>query len=240
MIGALLLAAGSGTRMGGVVEDKLIHPIGTSNAFTLSCGAFLQSNKVKWLVIVYKDEPQLIRLKESLEHLFHRLNNPEPIHVDWEKGGQERQDSVWLGLQKFPQKITHILVHDCARPFIRPETISLAADAIIQDRAVAVARPLKDTLRQRSENTEHPINPTATRTLDRNNLWLMETPQGAPKDWLIQGLQKARDQGILITDEIAAVELLKHPTGMIEPDYPNPKITTPEDFAYAEFLSRYE
>ena len=64
----------------------------------------------------------------------------------------------------------------------------------------------------------------------------METPQGAPRAWLEEGLSKAQSQKILLTDDMAAVELAGHPVGMLDPGYPNPKITTPDDFSYAEFL----
>lgn len=235
MVGALLLAAGSGTRMQGEVEDKLLHPIGHTNAFTLSCHAFLQTDEIASLVIVYKDEPQLIRLKECLNLALSDLSNTKNFDLLWIRGGAQRQDSVWAGLQAFPKHISHVLVHDCARPFIRPHTVSSAIHEIIKDRAVAVARPLRDTLRVSSENN-NPLSPSTTRTVDRANHWLMETPQGAPIEWLIKGLEKARNKGLIITDDMAGIELLGHPIGMLEPDYPNPKITSPEDFSYAEFL----
>ena len=60
----------------------------------------------------------------------------------------------------------------------------------------------------------------------------------SPKEWLIEGFKKAREDGVLITDDMAAIELCDRPIGMIDPGYPNPKITTPDDFLYAEFLSQ--
>lgn len=236
MVGALLLAAGKGNRMQGKVEDKLLHPIGNSNAFMLSCQAFWLTNEVDSLVIVYKDETQLAKLKGFLEQLSDKCPQSKKKAIYWAQGGQERQDSVWTGLCKFPEEITHVLVHDCARPFIRPKTISQAIEQILLDRAITVARPLKDTLRQRIKHSTNPISPSPTRTLDRTNQWLMETPQGAPRGWLVEGINQARTAGILITDDMAAIELIGLPIGMLEPDYPNPKITTPEDFSYAEFL----
>jgi 2-C-methyl-D-erythritol 4-phosphate cytidylyltransferase len=234
MVGAILLAAGSGNRMQGEVEDKLLHPIGDSNAFQRSYEAFQQTASIDCLVIVYKNDSQLSKLK-ALSEKFRATRHPEMI---WVKGGQERQDSVWAGLQAFPKEVAHVLVHDCARPFIRPQTIDLLLAEVIQDRGVTVARPLKDTLRLRTERTANPIQPSITRTIDRSNHWLMETPQGAPREWLIEGFKKARIDGVLITDDMAAIELCGHPIGMIDPGYPNPKITTPDDFSYAEFLSQ--
>jgi 2-C-methyl-D-erythritol 4-phosphate cytidylyltransferase len=234
MVGAILLAAGSGNRMRGEVEDKLLHPIGDSNAFQRSYEAFQQTDSIDCLVIVYKNNPQLFKLK-ALSDKFPSTRHHETI---WVEGGQERQDSVCAGLQAFPKEVAHVLVHDCARPFIRAKTIAQMVMEIVQNRAVTVARPLKDTLRLRTTPTANPIQPTITRTIDRSNHWLMETPQGAPKEWLIEGFKKAREDGVLITDDMAAIELCGRPIGMIDLGYPNPKITTPDDFSYAEFLSQ--
>jgi len=236
VIGALLLAAGSGTRMKGEVEDKVLHPIGKSNAFLLSCDAFLQSTPVEHLLILYKDAAQLEKLQIALEEKLYPFSSKTKIH--WVKGGQDRQDSVWAGLCELPDKVTHVLIHDCARPFIKSQTICEAADLIAQDKAVCVARPLKDTLRLRIDPAVHPMQPSPTQTINRENHWLMETPQGGPKKWLINGLRKARESKMSITDDIAALELNGHPVAMLEPNYPNPKITTPDDFSYATFLSQ--
>ena len=236
MVGALLLAGGSGSRMRGETGDKLLHPIGSTNAFSLCIQAFLQAERVEKFVIVYKDETQLSRLKATFNQLQTSQGQLREPDIYWTPGGKERQDSVRAGLQALPDEITHILVHDCARPFIRPQTIELAASEISTDRAITVARPLKDTLRFREDQSENALIPSPTRTLDRSRHWLMETPQGAPRAWLEEGLSKAQSQQILLTDDMAAVELAGHPVGMLDPGYPNPKITTPDDFSYAEFL----
>jgi len=236
MVGALLLAGGSGSRMRGETGDKLLHPIGSTNAFSLSIQAFIQAERVQKFVIVYKDETQLSRLKTTFNQLQTSQKQLREPDIYWTLGGKERQDSVRAGLQALPDEITHILVHDCARPFIRPQTIELAASEISKDRAITVARPLKDTLRFREDQSENALIPSPTRTLDRSRHWLMETPQGAPRAWLEEGLSKAQSQQILLTDDMAAVELAGHPVGMLDPGYPNPKITTPDDFSYAKFL----
>ena len=233
MVGAVLLAAGSGTRMRREVKDKLLHPIGNSNAFMLCCRAFLNSEQIARLVIVYKDDTQLSKLQECLSK---QLNHIESKKIDWVLGGKERQDSVWAGIQALPKELSHVLVHDCARPFIRSSSINQCALEIVKDKAVTVARPLKDTLRLRTEDRGQSLEPALTCTVDRRNHWIMETPQGAPVNWLLKGLDQARSEGILITDDMAAIELIEQPICMFEPDYPNPKITTPDDFLYAEYL----
>ena len=236
MIGAILLAAGSGSRMQGEIEDKLLHPIGSSNAFSLCCRSFLELREIDYLIITYKTATQLERLQNSWDKLSATVQEAHEKQVLWVQGGKERQDSVYAGLLAFPDEIIHVLVHDCARPFIRTQTILDCVHEVASGRAITVARPLKDTLRLRTENVEKPLTPGATKTLNRSNHWLMETPQGAPKSWLIEGLEMAKNENIALTDDMAAVELLGHPVGLLEPNYPNPKITTPDDFAYAQFL----
>jgi len=236
MVGALLLAGGSGSRMCGETTDKLLHPIGSSNAFSLCIRAFLLAEGVETFGIVYKDQTQLSHLKAILDQQQKGQAQTRDPDIYWARGGKERQDSVRSGLQVLPDEITHILVHDCARPFIRPQTIDQTASEISKHRAITIARPLKDTLRFREDQCDNALIPSATRTLDRSRYWLMETPQGAPRAWLEEGLSKAQSQKIMLTDDMAAVELAGHPVGMLDPGYPNPKITTPEDFSYAEFL----
>jgi len=238
MIGALLLAAGSGSRMRGKFSDKLLQPIGSSDAFSMSCTAFLEAPEIEFIVIAYKDSQQHPLLQTAIEQVSLHLRKDREFPVIWVQGGAERQDSVRAGLRAFPNEVSHVLVHDCARPFIRPETISATARQIAKDRAICVARPLKDTLRQRTESSDDPVTPCPTHTVERANHWLIETPQGAPKKWLLDGLYEAEKEKKTVTDDMAAVELLGHPIGMIEPDYPNPKITTPEDFSYAQFLAK--
>ena len=236
MIGALILAAGSGCRMQGEIDDKLLHPIGTTDAFSLCCHSFLQVKAINCFVITYKTAKQLVKLQDSLNKLSKSLHLDNGPQVLWVQGGKERQDSVLAGLLAFPHAVTHVLVHDSARPFIRPKTILDCSIEVAKDQAITVARPLKDTLRLRTENFTKPLTPGTTKTLNRSNHWLVETPQGAPKSWLIEGLKKAKKENTILTDDMAAVELLGHPVGLLEPNYPNPKITTPDDFAYAQFL----
>jgi len=234
--GALLLAAGSGSRMNGEVADKLLHPIGNTNAFSLCLAAFIQSAEIKELMITYRNEEQLASFQQCVKNILAQCNPSPRPKIEWVLGGKERQDSVLSGLLALEDSITHVLVHDCARPLIRQTTISELCREVARDRAVSVARPLKDSLRLRLDQTNEPLNPATTKTIDRSNHWLMETPQGAPRDWLINGLRKSIESHTPVTDDMGAIELLGYPVGFLEPDYPNPKITTPDDLLYIHFL----
>ena len=141
MIGAILLAAGSGSRMQGEIEDKLLHPIGSSNAFSLCFRSFLELREIDYLIITYKTVTQLERLQNSWDKMSATVQEAHEKQVLWVQGGKERQDSVYAGLLAFPDEITHVLVHDCARPFIRTQTILDCVHEVASDRAITVARP---------------------------------------------------------------------------------------------------
>ena len=81
-----------------------------------------------------------------------------------------------------------------------------------------------------------PQVPQKTECLDRSIVWLMETPQAARKDWLEDGLRKAENKGVGVTDELSAIELTERKAAFLDPGYPNPKITRESDLAYIEFL----
>ena len=160
MVGALLLAAGSGTRMQGEVEDKLLHPIGHSNAFMLSCDAFFQAPKNRQSGNRSQRRITARQIKKYINIVLSNLCDIKDYDIHFVVGGAQRQDSVLAGIQAFPEYISHVLVHDCARPFIRSHTISQIVNEITKDRAVAIARPLRDTLRvctERSQATSFPL-----------------------------------------------------------------------------------
>ena len=234
MHGAILVAGGSGRRMKNNVQDKLLHPILHTNAFRLCCDAYLASKEISALVIVYRDEVQkqalLAELNLAQKHIIPTFS---PIMI---QGGKERKDSVLNGLLALPKECKFVQVHDCARPMIRSVTISAITKEVEKKGAIVACRPMQDTVRQCASRNTNTNTPQSTKTLDRNRLWLMETPQAARKDWLVEALQEANKREIFITDEIAALELLEKKTTFLQLEYPNPKITKADDLNLIEYL----
>ena len=74
------------------------------------------------------------------------------------------------------------------------------------------------------------------KSLDRDKLWAMETPQVFARDLIVAAYAKVAKKKLHITDDAAAVELLKHPVALLENTYPNPKLTTPADLPWFEYL----
>ena len=92
MHAAVLLAGGSGRRMGSAVSDKLLHPIGSTNAFRLSCEAFLKASSIDHFVLVFRDESQRKEIKKEFELASAKTGRQVPFLIV--KGGKERQNSV--------------------------------------------------------------------------------------------------------------------------------------------------
>ncbi len=234
MHGVILLAAGSGNRMKGEVKDKLLHPIQNSNAFRLSAEAFLAVKKIEYIVIVFRNEEQMHSLK--LEFTAACINAGREIQPRYVKGGKERKDSVNNGLLVLPKDCRFVQVHDCARPMIRPSTISLITEEVFEKGAVVVGRPMTDTVRKLSHPELEPSVPQNTETIDRSTIWTMETPQASDKTWLIDALALSKTSSKAVTDEVSALELIGKKVAFHNIDYPNPKITTSDDFLFINYL----
>ena len=99
-----------------------------------------------------------------------------------------------------------------------------------------MARPMKDTVKKTLDPSLPSGTPQNIESVDRSSLWLMETPQVTRKEWLEDGLRKAEQLGLIVTDELSALELINRKATFLDPKYPNPKITTSSDLAYVEYL----
>lgn len=233
MHGSILLTAGSGSRMGPTVADKILENIGTSNAFRMSFLAFSKVKEITSIVVVYRDDSQKEQIQTEINLVKDCNPDQEIILV---KGGSQRSDSVRKGLMALPDPCIFAHIHDCARPMIRSETVETMVREVAQMNSVAVARPVTNTIRKDISELNNEETLKKTETLDRTKLWEMETPQSAPKSWLIQGYQKAQELNIVITDDIHALELISKKIILFDPGYPNPKITHDHDLSYIKFL----
>lgn len=215
---AILLAAGSGRRMQGAVEDKVLAPLAGRPVFAHAAAAFIASGIADFYVVVYRDQRQMMELSAYA---------PTPSLLV--QGGRERQDSVMAALDNLPGDIAHVFIHDCARPLVRPEQLVALHKIVRRESAVVLAHRVTDTVKEhRGEGR--------LRTLDRSRLWAMETPQVFARDLIVRAYATAARRRLALTDDAAAVELLGHPIALLENPHPNPKLTTPADLAWLEYL----
>jgi len=221
---AILLAAGSGKRMQGAVTDKILAPLAGRPVFAHSAAAFMESAVADLYVVVYRDRRQMLELAACA---------PTPSLLV--RGGRERQDSVRQALAALPGDIAYVFIHDCARPLIRPEQLVALHKIVREENAVVLAHRVSDTIKLHRGETAKGSG-TNLRTLDRARLWAMETPQVFERGLIAQAYARVAARRQRITDDAAAVELLGHPVALLENPHPNPKLTTPADLAYLEFL----
>lgn len=215
---AILLAAGSGRRMQGAVADKILAPLGGRPVFAHSAAAFLESGVADFYIIVARDQAQSIALSAYA-----------PTPAQFVIGGKERQDSVQNALAALPADIAYVFIHDCARPLVRAEQLVGLHKIVRKENAVVLAHRVTDTIKQHSDSGH-------LKTLERDRLWAMETPQVFARELVIEAYAKVAKKELRITDDAAAFELLKHPVALLENTHANPKLTTPADLAYAEYL----
>ena len=215
---AILLAAGSGKRMQGVVPDKALAPLGGRPLFAHTAAAFMASGVADFYVIVCRDQRQLTELSAYA-----------PTPCVFVRGGKERQDSVVNALEVLPTDIEHVFIHDCARPFVRPEQLVGLLKIVRHERAVVLAHRVTDSVKLHADTG-------LLKSLDRSRLWAMETPQVFARKLITEAYAKVVAKNLRITDDAAAVELLKHPVALVENPHPNPKLTTPSDLPWFEYL----
>ena len=217
---AILLAAGHGARMRGVVGDKVLAPLAGRPVFAYSAAAFMQSSVTDLHVIVYRNQRQMMELSAYA---------PTPSVLV--RGGRERQDSVANALAALPPDIAQVFIHDCARPLIHSEQLVALHKIVRREQAVVLAHRVTDTIKRHRDDAR-------LRTLERSSLWAMETPQVFSRALIVRAYEHVAREKLRITDDAQAVEQLGHPVALLENVQPNPKITTPTDLAYVEFLLR--
>ncbi|MFC1770224.1 2-C-methyl-D-erythritol 4-phosphate cytidylyltransferase [Nitrospirota bacterium] len=142
-------------------------------------------------------------------------------------GGIERQDSVYNGLKAINGHNGPVLVHDGARPFITQDIVERCIKGIDGFDGAIAAVPPKDTIKESSPDG------TVKETLDRNNLFLVQTPQAFSYETLWRAYQDAEKHSYYSTDDSALVERLGGKVNIVMGSYDNIKVTTPEDIQVA-------
>ena len=215
---AILLAAGSSRRMAGAVTDKILAPLAGKPVFAHSAATFVRSGVVDFFVVTYRDQAQLVGLSAYA-----------PTPTIFVPGGSERQDSVAAALAELPDDISHVYIHDCARPLVLAEQLVALYKIVRREKAVVLAHRVTDTIKEHHGEG-------LLRSLERRRLWAMETPQVFDRDLICRAYAKVAARKLTVTDDAAAVEVLGHSVALLENPHPNPKLTTPADLPYLEFL----
>jgi 2-C-methyl-D-erythritol 4-phosphate cytidylyltransferase len=220
----LIPAAGAGRRMGGAISKQYLELAGKPIlAHTLT---------------LFENHPQIENIYPIVpandiaycqQHIIDRYGFNKVHRII--AGGAERQDSVRNGLRAlaedgFNQPHRTILIHDGARPLFDCKLLSALIEVVEKSGACTIGVPVKDTIK----NVE---NSTITGSPDRDRLWQAQTPQGFQYHFIKEAFDQADADGFIATDDASLLERLGHPVQMLEGDYRNIKVTTPEDILVA-------
>lgn len=216
--GAVIVAAGSASRMGGI--DKVMAPLGGTPMVARTAAAFQNCDAIAEIVIVTRSD--LIR---PISALCAGMGKVRAVVA----GGSNRQESVWLGLNALSEGIQLAAIHDGARPLISNLVIDRTVRAANSYGAAAPAVPVKDTIKVVKGGL-------VEKTPERATLQAVQTPQVFDFDLLRGALKKAEEEKAAVTDDCSAVERLGMKVKIVEGDERNLKVTTPMDLKIAEML----
>jgi len=217
-IGAVVVAAGTGSRAGGE-KPKQYQSIGGRPV-------------VWWALKSFCDHPSISHIQPVIgagqSDLFARatagLALDPPV-----TGGETRQESCRLGLQAIARHgVTHVLIHDAARPFVSADLIGRVIAGLEKHQSAIPGLAIADTVKKAPSGT-------IERTIDRTGLWTVQTPQGFAFDAIRAAHEKARQSGqTSLTDDAAVAELAGLEVAIIPGDAENRKMTTAADLAEAD------
>jgi 2-C-methyl-D-erythritol 4-phosphate cytidylyltransferase len=216
---AIIVAAGSGTRMGGP-QPKQFHEL---NGIPLGIYPGLAFRKYQPdIELVYMIGMGTAQIWETLLRKYFPEGN-------WRlaMGGKSRYESVANGIRSIQNPETLVAIHDGARPFLRPEWIEHAFLSALEHRNAVLAVPAKDSLRFLTETGQ-------SKAVDRNQYFYVQTPQIFWQKDMAPVYQQPFDQRF--TDDATVMEMAGYEINLVEGSYENIKITTPEDWAIAELI----
>ena len=218
---AVVLAAGSGKRMGTAVHKQYLL-IKDRPVIYYTLQAFEDSEVDEVILVTGADEVDYCR-KEIVEaYRFKKVR-------DVVAGGKERYDSVYEGLKAL-SGCDYVLIHDGARPLISRTLINANINCVQETKACITAVPAKDTIKV-ADNKGYVAD-----TPDRSKLWQIQTPQTFSYALVSEAYRKRAEAGdTTVTDDAMVVEkYADHSIYLLKGDYRNIKITTPEDLVIAE------
>jgi len=220
--GVVIVAAGSGKRMGGQ-RNKLWLPL---------AGEPILAHTVR-LFATHRDVDHIVLVVSEQDHAdVRKWLQKEAIQLTVVLGGAERQDSVRNGLGALSENCTYVLVHDAARPFVTREQISEMIKQVEHDQATIMAVPVKDTIKVVGATGIVEATPA------RESLWAVQTPQAFRMSLLREAHEAAQRAGKVGTDDAMLVEWLGHSVTVVQGSYENIKITTPDDLWFGEEILR--
>lgn len=219
----VLPAAGQGKRMG-AGKNKLFLQIDQVPLLIHTLKVFETDELCDRIILAVNEEE-----KEEIRHLLVQYGMTKPLTLV--PGGSERQSSVYAGVKSLDEDVDIVLVHDAARPFVSHEEIHKLVAAAEKHGAAILAVPVKDTIKKVAGKK-------VEETVERSYLWAAQTPQAFRAATLLQAHEEALREQFHGTDDASLVERLGQDVVIVEGNYDNIKLTTPEDLFFAETIIR--
>lgn len=219
---AIIVAAGKSERLPGAVP-KQFQPVAGRPVLAHTLRKFDLCPDVTEVLLVVAEE----HLPYTSEAVVDRFEIKKVGRII--TGGESRFESVYKGLMSLDKNSEIVLVHDGVRPMVSPELISNGISACVECDAVVTALPVGDTVKRVEGDY-------VLATLDRNRLYLAQTPQVFRYQLLIDAYSKAADERVHYTDDAAVVEAAGYKVKIIGGDENNIKITTPRDLDLMRYL----
>ncbi|MGZ4161892.1 MAG: 2-C-methyl-D-erythritol 4-phosphate cytidylyltransferase [Neobacillus sp.] len=216
----IIPAAGQGKRMG-AGKNKLLLELKGIPVLIHTLRVFEDDENCDGIILAIHPQDEAAFHVLLKKYKIKKVKNLVP-------GGKERQDSIYNAL-KTVESGGIILVHDAARPFIQKHLICRLTETAEKTGAAIIGVPAKDTMKKVRDNA-------VVETVERSSLWAVQTPQAFRISILLHAYKKAEEDHFIGTDDSSLVERISYPVSMVEGDYDNIKLTTPEDLFFAESI----
>jgi 2-C-methyl-D-erythritol 4-phosphate cytidylyltransferase len=226
MIGAVIVAAGEGKRMGGSARKQFAR-VGGKPMIAYTLEVFEALDLVDHMVVVVpRDSTEWVREEVIEAYGFKKVHAVVG-------GGEARQQSVYNGLKGLKDKTTIAVIHDAVRPLVSEALLRRVIDAARKTGAAITAVPARDTVKQVESGQ-------IVGTLDRRLLWLAQTPQAFAYNAIADAHRKAAEEHFTATDDASLLEKYGTKVTVAVGSYSNLKITSPEDMPIFEYFLKQE
>lgn len=221
---AVILAAGDSKRMGNI--NKLFYQVGGIPVLAHTLIAYQKSPLIREIVVVAKPEDfgkiQELKRKYGISKLTHLAH-----------GGATRQVSAKNGVEKLSDDVKYVAIADGARCLTTPTQITKVCLSAYRQMAACAAHKVTDTVKRAT------VLHNTTETIDRKDLWEMQTPQVFNTSLYKAAMIRAEENNLTATDDATLIEGLGYRVHLIECGIGNIKITTIEDIPFAEAVLNY-
>ena len=214
-VGVVIVSAGKGKRL--AKGDKATLRLSGKPLFSKSLSTFKSIKGIGEIVLVLRKENFPLAKKYI-----------KAKSITLAEGGVKRSDSVFKGLSALSKDIEYVLIHDAARPFVTKKTILEILKELKKHPAVICGLRCPDTLKLVKKGL-------VKKTLSREDVYLIQTPQGFKREVILQAYKKFRKRNL--TDDAQMLETIGKPVKVIYGDIFNFKVTYPRDFRLAKIIS---